>query len=358
MDFSSFFRSDLKEKEPVLIAVENLEHMMSLNESPFNPFYYFKNDFLKELKGLNFNRYMQPISERLLNSLKTYINIEKDSEISLLWGNGADEMLYYFFTALRENLNDEILTIYPSYFDYKTYSSAVGMSINRILLNKDFSLPLEKLIEAAQNKKTKALIICNPNNPTGNLFSKKDILKLIKNCNKPVLIDEAYYEFSNFSFADEIKNYPHVLVLRTFSKGFSAAGLRFGYLIGHEKMLCNIKKVITAFNLSLFIQTAAYVLLKNKNRIFKWNKFLISEKEKIFIELNQIKEVIPFRSYTNFLLFKAERHIDLYNHLLENSLSVRNVSNSNVLEKCLRVTVSSEKDNTLFIHLVKEFYSN
>ena len=351
-------RKDLKDLPEIKINVPKSEIMMCLNESFVNPWEKIGHKLIDRLTKIDFNRYFNKITEELYDKLSEYIGFNITRE-NLILGNGADEILYFLFTALREKNEDKILTFHPSYFDYATYGKAVGLKIEKIEINQDFSFPIDKYIKKLrEDNNVKLGIICNPNNPTGNLFSEEEIIKILNSTEKLILVDEAYFEFSKTSMVKYLEKHENLLILRSFSKGFSAAGLRFGYIIGNQDIIYQIKKIVTAFNLSLITQAIATELLDNKDLFIEVNEIVIAEREKMYQELLKIDGITPFQSKTNFILFRVEgedtAHIKLHRELEENGIATRNVSNDNVLKNCLRVTIDSPYNNLKFINLIKK----
>jgi len=346
------FRKDLQQKKAVKIAVPHEEVMMCLNENPFNSYPKLKREFHQILSQVPFNRYFSDVSKRLQHELGKYAGVDPSC---IIMGNGADEMLYYLFTALNEP-GSHVLSLAPSYFDYKSYSSAVGLSIRYLHLNQNLNFEADEFLHLLQNDKSKLGIICNPNNPTGNIFTKQKIIKILQNTEKLILVDEAYFEFSGVSLIDYLEKYSNLIILRTFSKSFAAAGLRFGYLISNSYNINEIKKVITAFNLSLVTQAFALVILQNKDLFWQNIDQIKKERKFIFNELKKFNNIKPIKSHTNFITFTAgSKTNDLFEYLKKSGIALRQVWQHPVLENHIRVTVSNKKDNMLFLLKVEDF---
>lgn len=348
-----FFRHDLKEKHQVNVNVPHLKYMMCLNESTLDPYQTVKNEFQQLMENIHLNRYYSDITQDLDQEIANYAEIETDQFIA---GNGADEMLYFLFNAVRDNRNSFALTLSPSYFDYQSYCDAVGLSLKNFPLSDDFSFDPENFMKLADHPDCRLVIICNPNNPTGNLFPYEDIIQIIEqNPQRLVLIDETYFEFSGVTYVPLIIKYPNLVIIRTFSKAFSAAGLRFGYLISCPENIHQIKKVVTAFNLSIFTQAMALAIIRNKDIFLEYNQQIIQQRELLYIDMKALPQVMVFKSFTNFLLFRHKDYIDLFNYLKENEIAVRNVGDQGILKNCLRVSVADDKLNRIFIKMVNEF---
>ncbi len=258
----ALFRGDLYDKKAVNVNVPHLKNMMCLNESTLDPFQTVKEQFLRLMEQIHLNHYYNEITSELFRRIADYAGVRPEN---LILGNGADELLYYLFIAVRENRNSFALSLSPSYFDYKSYCDATGLLLKNFMLDSDFSFDVNRFIKESDHPDCRLLILCNPNNPTGNLFPAEDLIKIIiSNHDRLVLIDETYFEFSSVTFADKIMKFSNLVIVRTFSKAFSAAGLRFGYLISQQDNINQIKKVVTAFNLSIFTQALALTIIKNR----------------------------------------------------------------------------------------------
>ncbi|MEA2095336.1 MAG: histidinol-phosphate transaminase [Candidatus Cloacimonadota bacterium] len=348
-----YFREDLKSKKTVNINVPDKKIKMGLNESSLNPFEVVKDEFLKKMKNVHLNRYFNDITKTLRKQLSDYANVAPEC---LAFGNGADEMLYYLFNSVRNDNNSFAVSLAPTYFDYKSYSGAVGLGIKFLSLNTDFDFSVEEYLKLCDDKNCKLAILCNPNNPTGNLLDESKIVEILERSKRLVLIDETYFEFSGKTFADKIYEYPNLVIVRSFSKSFSAAGLRFGYIISHPDNIKELEKVMTIFHLNLMTQTMISTMLENKEIFLEHNKKIIENKKYVFQKLSVIDGIIVHPTATNFLTFSAgDRTEDLFNYLSKNDIAIRPVWHHPVLAKHVRVTISNAGHNAAFIANVKKF---
>lgn len=398
-----FFRKDLKDKEENRISVKRAKINLALNESNINPLSFFsEEDFLK-LKNSEINRYpteeyTEPLKDKLvywLNDLsnKAASKIEKEQ---ILIANGIDDLLYYLFIALNEKGTNVLINV-PCYPDYKNYGRSVGLNfieiplienkknnidllenlqarsafgadsnsrIDNLIFDYDFHIDVKKIIKYGKKRNVKAIIFTNPNNPTGTLFSLADIIFVAQSLsNKLVILDEAYYEYSLHTALPYIEQFPNLIILRTFSKGFSSPGLRFGYLVGNAEVVKVLRKVIPVFPVSQVTIDIAKILIDKKDNLQKIQKDIINERERIFNLLNKIRKekdsiAQVYKSYTNFISFKLKSNndtISLYNFLQEKGISIRNVS-SKFLDNLLRVTISSYDENEVFLSCVQEYF--
>ena len=401
MDY--FFRKDLKEKEENRISVKRAKVNLALNESNINPLSFFsEEDFLK-LRNSELNRYpteeyTEPLKDKLVYYLNDLSNkgsskIEKEQ---ILIANGIDDLLYYLFIALNEKGTNVLINV-PCYPDYKNYGRSVGLNfieiplienkknnidllenlqarsafgadsnsrIDNLIFDYDFHIDVKNIIKYGKKRNVKAIIFTNPNNPTGTLFSLADIIFIAQSLsNKLIILDEAYYEYSLHTALPYIEQFQNLIILRTFSKGFSSPGLRFGYLVGSAEVVKELKKVIPVFPVSQATLDIAKILIDKKDNLQKIQKDIINERERIFNLLNKIRKekdsiAQVYKSYTNFISFKLKSNndtISLYNFLQEKGISIRNVS-SKFLDNLLRVTISSYDENEVFLSCVQEYF--
>nr|HPO61262.1 histidinol-phosphate transaminase [Exilispira sp.] len=321
MDY--FFRKDLKEKEENRISVKRAKVNLALNESNINPLSFFsEEDFLK-LRNSELNRYpteeyTEPLKDKLVYYLNDLSNkgsskIEKEQ---ILIANGIDDLLYYLFIALNEKGTNVLINV-PCYPDYKNYGRSVGLNfieiplienkktnidvlenlqsksdfspdsnsrIDNLIFDYDFHIDVKNIIKYGKKRNVKAIIFTNPNNPTGTLFSLADIIFIAQSLsNKLIILDEAYYEYSLHTALPYIEQFQNLIILRTFSKGFSSPGLRFGYLVGSAEVVKELKKVIPVFPVSQATLDIAKILIDKKDNLQKIQKDIINERERIFL---------------------------------------------------------------------------
>jgi len=351
-----FFRTDLAHKKPPIITVPVCKRMMCLNESCLDPYQAIKEQVLQRMEITHLNRYLSPVTEELHQKLADYIGHGIKPE-NVIWGNGADDILYHIFLAVRENAASHAVSLAPTYFDYKTFCGAVGLGIRSLDLNPDFSFDTDRFLEMASHPDCRLAILCYPNNPTGNLFPPEQIRHIIRNLpDKLVLVDETYYEFSGCTFVPELKDHPNLILTRSFSKAFSSAGLRFGYAISSAENIYELSKVFTTFHTSIFNRVFAATILENVPLFCAHVRRIIAMRDEMFALLSAIPSLTVFPSHTNFLTFTlGERTPQLFDYLKDNDIAVRDVGAHPLLRHCLRATLSSEEDNQALYQSISRF---
>jgi histidinol-phosphate aminotransferase len=348
------FRTDLEAKSAPQVNVPQAPRMMCLNESCLDPFPQISNSFLRIMQKTRLNRYMADVSAELQHELARYGGVREDM---LLFGNGADDMIYHIMAAVRENRDSFAVSLDPSYFDYKTFASALNLKLQQVPLDDAFSFDPEQYLHTARHPDCKLAILCNPNNPTGNLLRKEDMDYIIQHLpDKPVLVDETYFEFSGQSFVHELDKYPNLILVRSFSKAFSAAGLRFGYALAVADTIAQLRKVQTTFHTSILVQAFALAILQNSDVFADQVKQVLKLRTELSLWLKSRPGFTVHDSATNFLTFKAgERSAELFLFLQKRGIALRDVGAHPLLKGFLRVTISCADDVQAFMEAVQSF---
>ncbi|HOZ01296.1 MAG TPA: histidinol-phosphate transaminase [Candidatus Syntrophosphaera sp.] len=351
-----FFRSDLADKEPSVINVPVRQRMMCLNESCLDPYQAIKEKFLARMENVRLNRYLSPLTEELRQRLSEYAGSGLKPE-NAVWGNGADDILYHIFLAVREDEKAFVVSLAPSYFDYKTFCEMVGLKIRFLELNEDFSFDTEAYLRLASDPDCRLAILCNPNNPTGNLFAREQLLEIAQALpDKLVLVDETYYEFSGATLIPELDRLPNLILVRSFSKAFSGAGLRFGYALSSAENIYSLRKVLTTFHTSILNQAFALTILENADIFRAQVEGIIALRESVFAEMKGIAGVTVHPSSTNFLTFTVgEATPRLFGYLKDSGIAVRDVGAHRRLKNHLRATVSCADDAVAFLDALRRF---
>ncbi len=351
-----YFRSDLADQEPSVINVPVRPRMMCLNESCLDPYQAVKDQFLARMEKIRLNRYLSPVTDELHARLADYAGCGLQPE-NVVWGNGADDILYHIFLAVRENPASFAVSLAPSYFDYKTFCQAVGLGIKFCELHEDFSFDTQAYLDLAQAPDCRLAILCNPNNPTGNLYDAEQLRQIVDALpNKLVLVDETYFEFSGATLAAELARHPNLLLVRSFSKAFSGAGLRFGYAISTPGNIYSLRKVLTTFHTSILNQAFALTILENMALFQAQVQEIRSARAALFGQMQVLPGVKVHPSSTNFLTFSVgEKTPQLFAFLQDEGIAVRDVGAHRRLHKHLRVTVSCAEDNAAFLETLQRW---
>ncbi len=345
----------------------NLENLIRENIRRLTPYSSARKEFTGEARIFldanensfgsplpeNYNRYPDPLQWKIKEKIAE-INSVKPQQIFI--GNGSDEAIDLLFRIFCEPKKDNILICPPTYGMYEVSADINDIEIKRANLTEDFKLDFEA-IEKAFDDKTKLLFICSPNNPTGNSFEREKILNLAKNFGGIVIVDEAYIHFSREkSLIDEIENHKNLVVLQTFSKAWGLAGLRVGSAFANEEIIAQFNKVKPPYNISEIAQNALLDALENRGEVEKTIEKIIGEREKLIGNLRKISVVTKiYPTDANFVLVKTIDAEKIYNFLLAEKIVVRNRSNIELCEGCLRITVGTPEENVSLLKSLRNF---
>ncbi|HAO10990.1 MAG TPA: histidinol-phosphate transaminase [Planktothrix sp. UBA8407] len=243
------------------------------------------------------------INEIISNS-EAFVNPE---QISV--GNGSDELIRSILIATCLGGEGSILVANPTFSMYGIIAQTLGMTVVSIGRDENtFEMDLnaaKTAIETTQNPPIRVVFVVHPNSPTANALTK-DELDWLRQLPEQILvvIDEAYFEFSQTSVIEELKNYPNWVILRTFSKAFRLASLRAGYAIAHPELITALEKVRLPYNLPSFTQTAALLALDNRQNLLTFIPEIVAERTRLINALTENKQLKIWRSDANFIYIR------------------------------------------------------
>ena len=340
-ELETWIRPDLLEMKPYSSARDEFEGTASIyldaNENPFN-------------NGVN--RYPDPLQKKLKQRIAEIKGVKAEQ---LFLGNGSDECIDLLFRLFCRPGIDKVATISPSYGMYAVSARINQIELVEILLNEDFSLDPERILNAS--KDCKILFLCSPNNPTGQSFPKAQLIELVEKFQGIVVIDEAYIDFSlEDSMLTVLNDYPNLAVSQTFSKAYGMAGIRLGMLFGSIELISWINKIKPPYNINQLTQEFAFKNLVDLTIVKSEIELIVSERKKLmnaFSHLSLIQKVYP--SDSNFILIKVAAADLLYYYLIKKGIVVRNRSNQPLCNNTLRLTIGTPDENILLINALNDF---
>jgi threonine-phosphate decarboxylase len=349
-------KSSIRRHIPVIhggkIPVKNSDHNIidfSSNITPLGIPNSAKLIIKKNLDKIQF--YPDPKSENVISSLEKYTDLSK---LNIIVGNGAIEILYNFCFAFLSKTTKVLIHV-PT---FQEYEAAVKLNNCKISFFKSLNLSTNIDSFISQIPKNGCVFLCNPNNPTGELLSKKELLSIIivaKKLKTIVFIDECFIELvpkSNESVISYVKKYDNLFILRSLTKSFGLPGLRIGYACGSKEIIKILQKIKIPWSVNSLAQDAANAVIKNISHIKKSN--IIIQKESKYLEdnISILNEFECISSSTNFILIKTKYDsTKLQTKLLKNKILIRDCKNFRGLDNhYIRIAVKSHKDN---IKLVK-----
>ena len=321
---------------------------LNTNESPYPPAPGVKKAISESDAG-DLRLYPDPDVSELKKEIAAYYNLNEDQ---IFVGNGSDEVLAFSYMAFF-NKNDNIYYSDITFSFYTVYSDLFDLNENLIPLEKNYEINIKdyKNLDGG-------IIIANPNAPTSIGLKLNDIEDIIKNnINNIVIIDEAYIDFGGESAYSLINRYDNLLVIQTFSKSRSLAGMRLGFALGNKELIDGLKRIKFSFN-SYTINRMSIVsgieAIKDKKYFEEMSKKIITTREKTAVELKKIGfEVLDSKANFLFIRHKNVPGSDLYQKLREEGVLVRYFNKKNI-DDFIRVTIGTDNDMDIFIKKIKK----
>ncbi|MDD5456006.1 MAG: histidinol-phosphate transaminase [Candidatus Margulisbacteria bacterium] len=273
-----------------------------------------------------------------------------------IFGNGSDELLQLIALTYL-NVDKEVIISEGTFSEYK-FSTLLVNAPYKVVPLKNYTYDLDGFLQKI-TAKTSVIFICNPNNPTGTYFTAGEFDKFIRKVPEDVLVvlDEAYYEYASGTDYPEscayLKNYKNLIILRTFSKIWSCAGLRLGFGIADEVIINSLNKARQPFNVNALVQDAALTMLQEKEWEDDIRKKIEEQKKYLYTELKKSGlEFLPSRSNFIFIIFKQEGQ-QIFEELLKKGVIVRPMKGFG-FPNAIRVTVGLPEENQIFIKSLNE----
>ncbi len=294
-------------------------------------------------------------SSKVFSSLKAYTGLEKNN---LTIGNGAIEIIYNFCLAFLSK-NTKILIPIPTFQEYEVASKLNNSKIT-YFKTMNLSESLDEFISKIPNNG--CVFLCNPNNPTGSLLTKQQILKIIKAAKKIstlVFVDECFIELvptSNESVISYVNKYDNLFVLRSLTKSFGIPGIRIGYGAASKKIIKIMEKIKIPWSVNTLAQKAAIESLKNKTHLSKSKSVIRKESHYLKNKISKLKSFDCFDSSTNFILIKSKHNsTSLQTRLLKKNILIRDCKNFRGLNNnYIRIAVKSHPDNLKLVKALEE----
>lgn len=315
---------------------QRIDVWLDANESPYD-------------NGVN--RYPDPRQQRLREVLAARKGVATDR---IFIGSGSDEAIDLAYRIFCRPGIDNAVSIAPTYGMYRVAAAVNDVELREVPLGDDFSLPVERLLAAA-DERSKLLWLCSPNNPTGNAFPATEIERLLRRFDGMVVLDEAYIDFAaGPGFLARLGEFGNLIVLQTLSKAWGMAGLRLGLAFASEAVAGLFARVKYPYNINSLAQQAVAERLTED--ISPQVAEIRAERDRLAPQLAAcpaIERVYP--SDANFILVRTPDPDRMYDALISAGVIVRNRSRIPGCEGCLRITVGTPAENARMIETVKNF---
>lgn len=342
-DFNNLVRKNILELKAYSSARDEYKGLkanvfLDANENPYNA---------------PINRYPDPLQQDVKKKISTLKSVPVEN---MFLGNGSDEAIDIIFRVFCTPKCDNVVSIEPTYGMYEVCANINDVEYRKVLLDDKFDFDADSLLKAC-DENTKVIFVCSPNNPTGNNLSRNQIERLLVEFQGIVVIDEAYSDFSTERpFRLDLRKYPNLIVLNTFSKAWGCASIRLGMAYASAEIIQLFNKVKYPYNVNLLTQEKAIEVLSDITKIHQRINAIVESRNNLIDAFSQLpicSRVYPTNA--NFFLAKVCDANQIYNYLIEKGIVVRNRHNITLCNDCLRITIGSNEENRLLLSALRQY---
>lgn len=324
----------------------------SANINPLGFSSKIREAIIKNLDRLS--HYPDPECKEAKKEISAYFKIDYEN---IILGNGSTELIYLIVQTLKPK---KVLIPVPTFCEYERALNNNNVSINfyKLKEKQEYLVSMDEIIP--QLAGIDLVFLCNPNNPIGTFLPKKEMLTLVKEVQKRkifLVLDEAFIDlYEEDSLIKEVKNYDHLIILRSLTKFYGLPGLRIGFAASSPKLIKKLEAQKIPWSVNCLAQIAVREMLRDERFISKSKSFLLEEKEFFYQELSNIEGLKVHKPSANFIFIKLLGNItpeQLMDQLAKKGILIRDCSNFRGLERgnFIRVAVRTRKEN---IKLLKE----
>ncbi len=347
VDFGGYAASKSPEtlKDKVEVTPEGIIKL-DANENPYgcSP---KVNKALADYQDINI--YPDSGQTELRKQLQGYTGVPMEHIVA---GAGSDQLIDLIL-RLFITPGDEVINCIPTFAMFHFFIELNRGTLVAVQRDKDFNVNINA-IKKAITKKTKLILLATPNNPTGTITPRKDILEIL-DTGLPVIIDEAYFEFTGETVAPLVGKYKNLMVLRTFSKWAGLAGLRIGYGMFPAKIADYLIRIKEPYCVNVAALVAVKETLKDTNALMNQVKTIIDERERLYGRLQEIEWLKPYPSKANFILcsvLKGEAK-ELQQNLEDKGMLVRHFDQP-LLKDSIRISIGRAEENDILLETLQE----
>ncbi len=342
-------REDLRSLEGYHSPQVDVRIRLNTNESPYAPPDAFVERYVDALGAVAWHRYPDRSARQLRDALGASIG---QPAARLLCANGSNEILQtLLLTYGGEGRRAAIFE--PTYALHAHIAEITNTEIVTGARRADFTVDADAAVAVVRAARPSLVFLCSPNNPTGTVEPRETVerlLAVVAEIGALLVVDEAYGEFAPWSALELVDDgRPHVVV-RTYSKVWSLAAVRLGFLVAPAWVIAELDKVLLPYALSVPTQLAGTIALDFHAEMEKRVAALVEERGRIFVALTELPGLSVVPSGANFLLVRVDGDAhDLWRRLLEQGVLVRDFSSRPGVEGCFRVTVGTRHENDEFL---------
>src|ERR1044072_256168 len=316
------------------------------NENPFDMPDEIKREVERRLAHRAWSRYPDFVPSELLSTLASFAGWKAEGPLAGQGSNELDQATVIVTVSQRVR----VLIPEPTFTLYRQIVTTLGGEVLSVPLTAELKFDTDAICERAKKYRADLIIICSPNNPTGCRIAEEDLMRIARDFNGLIVVDEAYHEFAGRSVAPLLAELPNLIVLRTFSKAMAMAGLPVVYLHASEALAREVHKATLTYNFNFFSATAAQVACERYDLLRPQIEKIISERERLLNKLPEIRGIEPVESAPNFMVARTRVPPQkLFKELLARDILVRDVSKYPMLSEYFRLSVGTPEENDQLI---------
>jgi histidinol-phosphate aminotransferase len=353
MDVRLLIKEEILGQEAYPVEASTCRIKLDANENPLAIPAPLREKFAARLASVELNRYPEAGSLSLASRFAAAFGV---GEGQVMIGNGSDELIQILYTAFARP-GAVVMIPFPTFAIYRISALNAGYRVEAVPLDGSFDLDLPAMQERMVVHPPTLTLLAWPNNPTGKCFTPERIETILGESRGLVVVDEAYFHFSQKTFLPLLGRYDNLVILRSLSKvGFAA--MRIGLLIGPRDLVHELHKVRLPYNLNALSQAAAGFYLDEEEAFLKQVREIRRWREELFTAMKAIPGIHPRPTDANFIFFSCDFDADrVYRGLMERGILIKNLSAPGAMEGAMRVTVGTGGENRQFIEALKDILS-
>lgn len=352
-------RDDLSALEGYHSPQVDVRVRLNTNEAPDQPPLAFREALAAEVAGVAWNRY----PDRSATALRSAIASLHDVDPSMVFvANGSNEVLQTILLTYA-GPGRTVATFEPTYQLHAHIARLTGAKVVEGERGPGFALDLDEVRRVTTSARPDVTFVCSPNNPTGVVDREDDVRAVVESAPGLVVVDEAYGQFASWSALSmltdgSVDDDSSVAVVRTFSKTWSMAAARLGYVVAPAWLIAELDKVVLPYHLDAVKQIAGVLAVRHVDEMNERVARIVAERDALVAELSTL-DVEVFPSGANFVLFRPRSMAGraVWQGLLDRSVLVRDCSGWPRLADCLRVTIGTPDENRIFLRSLQEVLS-
>jgi histidinol-phosphate aminotransferase len=348
-------RTDIADLIPYQSPQRAARYRMNTNESPYPPPRDLLDEVFDEVRADTLNRYPDHAAAGLLEALSRHTSWPVEG---ISAGNGSNEVLLHLFLAFG-GPRRRALVFEPTYSLHKTIPQMTGTRIVTGKRTDDFRIDPGAAVRAINEIAPEMVVVCSPNNPTGNCEDPEAVDALASAAPGLVIVDEAYVEFAGpgRDLQRLLEEHTNLVILKTLSKAWRLAGVRLGYMLANPAVTSQIARVRLPYHLSTFSQAIGVAALRRADDALEHIRAITQERDRIGRSLADMN-VECFDSHANFVLLRVRESHKVWSALLDEGVLIRDYSATAGLEECLRVTAGTPEETDAFLDAMRTAIRN